>query len=100
MKYITREIKIYRYTFGKINIDDNSVYGLTTKETAEPLGKREIAAICESGDGCVLLKREAALEKFAMPVQRFVDECREYNAAAIPADEQLTDEADNEADED
>lgn len=99
MKYITRELKIYKYTFGKIDVDNNTVYDVFTQETANRLSKRAIGKVCEAADGAVLLKKETLMQKFAMPVDKFIEECRAYSAAAVDDVDDDTDDEDEDEEE-
>lgn len=89
MKLITREIKIYKYTFGKINIDSNTVYDLFTVERVEPMSKRALAAVSAENDGAVMLKEEMEARKFALPLELFVE-------ASVRYSQEKGDEADEE----
>lgn len=103
MKVITREIKIYKYTFGKYDAATGKVNDIHVIERAKPLTRGESKAISEERNGAMMVDHEVVPTRYTLPVEEYMAACRSYadrvaagQAEPIPVD---ATETENDADE-
>lgn len=82
MKTITREIIVYAYTFAHIDLETKTWVNPFTVEKLEPMGMREIQRTCVENDNAVLITSDKRAEKYSLPVEKFVEACKEHAKTA------------------
>lgn len=90
MKAITREVTTYEYTFAKVDVKDGIAYDIHTITTTSPLSQRRLNEICKESNGAICIGREQNTQKYAMPLDLFVETCKKY--AAENTGEELSEE--------
>ena len=78
MKFITREIKMYCYTFAKVNVATGTVEESFTIRQPDKLTREQKKAIAEEHDWAVLVQTTRESEKYSMPVSEYITACKEY----------------------
>lgn len=80
MKFITREITTYTYTFGRIDLANGQATDLVKFTTVTPMGMRGVNSFSKEHDGVLLLHTAEETKKYSLPVDEFVTACENYAA--------------------
>lgn len=80
MKTITREVKLYSYTFANIDVTTGQTSNMHTIERPYPMTQKAIREYCANHDGSIMVKTDEVTRKYSMPVDDFIKACEEYAA--------------------
>lgn len=78
MKWITREVKMFKYVFANIDLETGRAFNMREKYLPQPMGQRAIKAECESNNNSVMIHKEEFTVRYALPLEYFVKACEEY----------------------
>ena len=78
MKLITREVKMYKYTFANIDIQTGNATNMQEVTIPEPMGMRDQRKYSAEHDNAILIHTEEFSRKFAMPLSEFIKCCEWY----------------------
>lgn len=80
-KNITREVKVYKYTFGHVDTATLSASDTVIVRTAHRMSGRKLNQKSKELDGRVFLKCEEETAKYSLPLVRFIEACESYAKA-------------------
>lgn len=79
MKFISREVKMYKYVFANIDLETGTAVNMQEIFTASPMGQRALKSFCEEHNNAVLIHKDTTTVRYAMPLDLFVKACEEYS---------------------
>ena len=78
MKFITREVKIYTHIFANIDLSTGQAINMISIEKPYPMKSRELMKYQKDNNNAVLIGVNEETIKCSLPVELFVQACKDY----------------------
>ena len=95
MKYVTRKINVYSYTYGKPDIKTGAIYDMHTIERGKRMTKQAAEKVGIELGGLVLLGTVEETRVYRMTVDEFIQAAEQVKPEDMTGDETEEDENDN-----
>lgn len=78
MKVITRDVKVYTYTFAMVDVATGNATEMKKVITAEPLTRSGMKEFIEKNPGFICIHKDEKNVKYSLPLTNFVAACEAY----------------------
>lgn len=95
MKYVTRKMKVYSYTYGKPDIQTGAIHDMQTVQRGKRMSKKEADKVGSELGSLVLMGTVEEIRVFRMPVDDFIQMAEEVNPDDMQGEYIENDNAEN-----
>lgn len=99
MKLITREVRVYKYTFANVDVGSGVLMNKITITRPEKITRAEKKQISEQNNGAIMVHIDQDSVRYSLPVTEFIAACENYAERVAAGEAEAIDETADDQDD-